>query len=103
LTVLAVSPAQAVVLDFESLALNNTNLNNVETTYTEDGFTLSEAGSQIGRFASWGTLAPQSPGSTALFSNNINGAIRLTQVGGDDLRCGIWGRTQAEASQSESG
>ena len=82
LSVLAVAPAQAVVLDFESLAQNNTAVNNVGTSYTEDGFTVSQVGTQGFPLAVFGTQFTFYPGSTALFDRRANGVIRLTQVDG---------------------
>lgn len=82
LSVVAAAPAQAAVLNFESLAVNNSNLNNVGTTYTENGFTVSQVGSQPFQLAVFGTQATQFPGSTALFNDTVNGLISLTQVGG---------------------
>jgi hypothetical protein len=82
LCVMAVAPAQAVVLDFESLAQNNNTGNDVGTSYTEDGFTVSQVGSQLYPFAVWGNQSNDYPGSTALYNNTANGVTRLTQVGG---------------------
>jgi hypothetical protein len=79
LSVLAVAPAQAVVMTFESLAVNSAFFNNAGSTYTESGFTVV---SQPPTFLAWGTLSTFYPGSTALFSNTSNSNIRLTQVGG---------------------
>lgn len=77
-----VSPAQAVVLNFESLAQNNDFVNSVGTSYTENGFTVSQVGTQTAPLRVWGTQSGNYPGSTALFNDNNNGVNRLTQVGG---------------------
>ncbi|WP_373546667.1 hypothetical protein [Chamaesiphon sp.] len=82
LSVVAAAPAQSAVLNFESLAVNNPILNDVGTTYTENGFTVSQVGNQRFQLGVWGTQSVASPGSTALFNNPANGVIRLTQVGG---------------------
>ena len=52
------------------------------TTYTENGFTVSQVGSQLRPFAVFMTQDSRYPGSTALFNNTIGGLSRLTQVGG---------------------
>lgn len=80
LSILATAPAQAIVMNFESLAVNNASINNVGTTYTENGFTVSQVGAD--QFAVFGTQDNRYPGSTALFNNVIGGVSRLTQVGG---------------------
>jgi hypothetical protein len=77
---LATAPAQAVVMNFESLAVNNNfAINTVVSPYTESGFTLSSPGLTFG-FR--GTLNSLYPGSTALFGNLGNQPITLTKVGG---------------------
>jgi hypothetical protein len=78
-SVLAVAPAQAIVLDFESLAVNDNNFHLHGNTYTEDGFTISSAGTQL---VTWGTQTSLSPGSTALFDNAGFQSVTLSQVGG---------------------
>ncbi|MCA2723050.1 MAG: PEP-CTERM sorting domain-containing protein [Microcystis sp. M048S1] len=72
--------AQAVIIDFQSLEQNNSGVNNVGFTYTEDGFTLDNL--SIASFAFFGTQASRYPGSTALFNNTVGGITRLTQNGG---------------------
>lgn len=52
------------------------------TSYTEDGFTVSQVGTQSSQLAVFGNQETRYPGSTALFNNTGNGLIRLTQVGG---------------------
>jgi hypothetical protein len=80
LPVLAIAPAQAVVITFESLAVNDSNFRLVGTTYTESGFTVS---SLSGRgFLTAGTLRSSYPGSTTLFEDRSIALTRLTQVGG---------------------
>ena len=64
------------------MAVNNSSVNIVGTTYTESGFTVSQVGTQRAPLAVWGTQTSQYPGSTALFNNTPNGVIRLTQFGG---------------------
>lgn len=72
--------AQAVIIDFQSLEQNNSIVNGVGFTYTEDGFTLDNL--SINPFAFFGTQASLYPGSTALFNNTVGGITRLTQNGG---------------------
>jgi hypothetical protein len=82
---LAIAPAQAVILNFESLANNNfLEANSLPgNTYTESGFTLSDlTGISPQPFAVWGTRSPFYAGSTALINNFSGGITRLTQVGG---------------------
>lgn len=81
-SLLAIAPAQAVILDFQSLEQNNDIGNNVGTSYTEDGFTVSQPGTQPYALFAFGTQSRSYPGSTALFNNNRDGVTRLTQVGG---------------------
>jgi hypothetical protein len=82
LSTLAIAPAQAVILNFESLAQNNSTLNEAGTSYTENGFTLSQPGTQQYPFYTLGSTSTQYPRSTALINGNISGVTRLTQVGG---------------------
>jgi hypothetical protein len=78
LSVLAVAPAQAVVIDFDSLPqFNSIGSTGIGTTYTEDGFTLtSSALTYLNR------LEPAYTGSVALFSPNSFGTFRLTRTDG---------------------
>ncbi len=73
--------AQAVIIDFQSLEQNNSGVNNVGFTYTEDGFTLDNL-STPNPFKFFGTQESRYPGSTALFNNTVGGITRLTQNGG---------------------
>ncbi len=59
----------------------NSLVNSQGFTYSEDGFVLENLSTLP--FASFGTLAPQFPGSTALYNNNVNGLTRLTQGNGN--------------------
>jgi hypothetical protein len=80
LPILAVAPAQAAVMNFESLALNDNAVHNAGSTYTESGFTLSYSGS-VGLLY-YGTQYRSYQGSTALFPYSVNNLISLTKVGG---------------------
>jgi hypothetical protein len=71
------APAHAVVIDFESLAVNDNAPHYPPSTYTEDGFNVST----LGVFATWGTQMSYYPGSTALFED-YSGTTTLSQVGG---------------------
>ena len=77
LSTLAVAPAQAVVLDFESLAHADSSTTPIGSTYTEKGFTITG-----GQLSTFGTLESRYPGSTALFDDAISANIQLAQVGG---------------------
>jgi hypothetical protein len=80
LPVLNIAPAQAAVMNFESLALNDNAIHNAGSTYTESGFTLSYSG-QIGLLY-YGTQRSGYQGSTALFPYANASLISLTKVGG---------------------
>ncbi len=89
LSILAAAPAQAVIMDFESLQQNNFLLNIVGSSYTEDGFVLtSTTPSDLNKFVSFGLLSGSSPNSTlgspntALLYNTAGGGIRLAKVDG---------------------
>lgn len=84
-----VSPASAVVLDFESLAFTGfsnqapQSISATPTTYTEDGFTLITTGANAGfGFARYGTASGRFPGSTALLNNTVARDTVLTKNGG---------------------
>jgi hypothetical protein len=72
LSTLAVAPAQAVVIDFESLAQPNATYNFVSTEpYREGEFQIDRpAGNGRYPLAVWGSQASQYAGSTALFDGN---------------------------------
>ncbi|HET7408804.1 MAG TPA: hypothetical protein VFJ13_01260 [Paracoccaceae bacterium] len=74
--------SQATVIDFESLARATDIRHSVGSTYSEDGFTLTQDPIHFRQFSIFGTLDPRYPGSTALFNNQIGNLTRLTQVGG---------------------
>jgi len=78
---LLATPSQAVVIDFQSLELVSSSVNNQGDSYSEDGYTLSETGVNV--FATFGTLEARYSGSTALFSNTSNGIITLTKDDGN--------------------
>jgi hypothetical protein len=80
LSVLSIAPAQAAVMTFESLALNDNAIHNAGSTYTESGFTLSYSG-QIGLLY-YGNQRSGYQGSTALFPYANASLISLTKVGG---------------------
>jgi len=74
--------AGAVTLDFQSLEQVNAAVNNVGTSYSEDGFTFTKGGAEPFDFAVFGTLESRYPGSTALFNNTVSGLTKLTRDGG---------------------
>lgn len=80
---LGASPASAVTIDFESLLHVDSSLVDHGTSYSEDGFTLSQPGGQpFFGLNTFGTLASAFSGSTALLSNTDNGVTELTLTGG---------------------
>jgi hypothetical protein len=82
LSLLIISPAQAVVINFD--ALDDNVSGTVGDTYTQNGFTIRNSpGTAPYNFglAYWGNQMPQSPGSTSLFNNTGTTTI-LSQVGG---------------------
>jgi hypothetical protein len=81
LSILAVAPAQAVILDFQSLEQNNNDFNYVASPYTEDGFKIVDLTYNTG-FYSIGTQTQNYAGSTALTTDYFGSVTRLTQVGG---------------------
>ena len=81
-TVLAIDPAQAVVINFESLTPRITTV--VPSPYTESGFTLSDPalpGFTRNEFAVVGTQEANYTGSSAFYNNSIRATTRLAQVG----------------------
>jgi len=69
--------ANAVVIDFESLRTENGLVNDIGSSFTEDGFKISQPDSQAFDLAFFGTAESRFPGSTALFNNTVDGLIRL--------------------------
>lgn len=85
MSALAATPAQAVILDFQELTVNDTgtyHTNVVGSTYTKNGFTINALNSSNYGLEFAGTAASNYPGSTALFVWASGGSSRLTQVGG---------------------
>ena len=72
---MAVSAADAAVIDFNGLANPNTQL---MASYSEDGFSFT---SPTNNFASWGSTDPDYTGSPALFQNTANGVTTMSQGG----------------------
>jgi hypothetical protein len=77
-----VRAAAPVVIDFESLRVVDADVHNRGFTYTEDGYTLNNLATTSFQFATFGTLEPRFPGSTALFNNTGNGVTELVRTGG---------------------
>jgi len=69
--------ANAAIIDFESLRTENALVNEVGSSFTEDGFTINQPGSQAFDLAFFGTEESRFPGSTSLFNNTVDGLIRL--------------------------
>jgi hypothetical protein len=74
------SARAAVVLDFESLATPNNAVNYIGDTYSDDGFELTNLSPGVG-LGTFGTSESRFTGSTALFDDNADGWIRLSQIG----------------------
>lgn len=63
---------------------NSQNFLRTGSSYTENGFTVSQFGPQApDTLAAFGTQASDYTGSAALFNTNTVGAVQLTKVGGD--------------------
>ena len=89
LLILAALAGQAqagVILDFESLSVDNMGTNDVGDEYVESGFSLVGTTTGLGdgrpEFARFGTIENRFTGSTALFSNSREGLITLSEVDG---------------------
>jgi hypothetical protein len=82
LSILAVAPAQAVILDFQDLERINVGANFVGSTYSKDGFTLVAPASIP--FFNYGTQTTSLyAGSTALLAWGAQDSVyRLTQDNG---------------------
>lgn len=74
--------ANAVVIDFESLQHVDGLTTHHGSTYSEDGFTLTQGANESFALATFGTLESRFTGSTALFNDTINGVVTLTRTGG---------------------
>jgi len=78
---LGAAPASAVTIDFESLEHVDAGFVSIGNSYSEDGFTLSALGTGED-FATFGTLASDFSGSTALFNNIALDVTELARTGG---------------------
>lgn len=74
--------AGAAVIDFQSLEVADGGTHDIGSSYSEDGFTISQPGAQPHPLAVFGTLESRYAGSTGLFNNTVSGLIRLTWSGG---------------------
>ncbi len=83
LSLIHATPAQAIIIDFQSLEQINSSVNDIGNTYTEKGFTFDALAPNLYGFVVIGTLEFRYPGSTALINNTPDGVTRLTQVGGE--------------------
>jgi hypothetical protein len=81
LSMLAVAPAKAVVIDFESLAISDANYHPQGIVYTENNFAIASSTIYSDALISWGTQSSSFPGSTGLL-NNYGQSVNLSQVGG---------------------
>ena len=78
----AIQPAQAAIIDFESLANPGSGFYDVANSYSEDGFTLSVFDPVTLPFVTFGAGEVRYGGSPALYNNNIGGGTRLVRDGG---------------------
>lgn len=76
------SPAMAAVIDFESLVHNDALFLDHGSSYSEEGFTLSQLGSHPFGLSTFGTQASNFSGSTALYNNTVDGVTELILTGG---------------------
>jgi PEP-CTERM motif-containing protein len=80
------APAQAVVIDFESLRHDNSGISDVGLVYAEDGFTfVGQHTSFMPSFGTFGTQESRFPGSTAMFARVIDMNTHLTHTGGAEF------------------
>lgn len=79
---LSTMASQATVIDFQSLEHVDNLIASHGTSYVEDGFVISQPGTQSFPLATFGTLESRYTGSTAMFNNTIGGQTLLTKVGG---------------------
>ncbi|MBL8821809.1 MAG: PEP-CTERM sorting domain-containing protein [Planctomycetia bacterium] len=70
-----------IIIDFQSLEVNDSGYHSQGFTYSEDGFTLDNLSSPF-PFATFGTGEFRYPGSTAMFNDTVLGITRLTKTGG---------------------
>ena len=75
--------AGIITIDFESLRHDDALNTGHGDLYSEDGFTLTETGSQD--FHTFGTLEFRFSGSTSLFSDTIGGTITMTEDDGSEF------------------
>ena len=100
-TALAVQPAHAVVVDFNSLTNAGTGYTSAGTSYTEDGFTFTGiAGPYGNQLIAWNTDDPNHPGNSTNASLTAYFAamsVSLTNGGTFDLQSidlAQWGANQ---------
>ena len=74
--------AQAVVIDFESLACSGTSAQAFAGPYLANGFAFASSVNNPSTFANWCTGNSNFAGSTAMFQNFSGATTTLTKVGG---------------------
>jgi hypothetical protein len=80
------TPAQAVVIDFESLRHDDAGIADVGFVYTEEGFGLTgQHTSFMPSFGTFGTQESRFPGSTAMFAKVIDMNTHLAHVSGSEF------------------
>jgi hypothetical protein len=80
------APAQAVVIDFESLRHDDAGISDVGLVYAEDGFTfVGQHTSFMPNFGTFGTQESRFPGSTAMIARVIDMNMHLMHTGGAEF------------------
>ena len=80
-----VSAASAnIILDFQSLEMVDANIHDWGHHYEEDGYQVDKSG-VVFEFATFGTLEGRYPGSTALFSNEVDATISVSALDGSSF------------------
>lgn len=80
------TPAQAVVIDFESLRHDDAGISNHGSIYQEDGFTFAGQHTSFqSNYATLGTQESRFAGSTALAARVIDMNTHLTYAGGGEF------------------
>jgi hypothetical protein len=80
------APAQAVVIDFESLRHDDAGISDVGLVYLEDGFGFTGLhASFMPNFGTFGTQESRFPGSTAMFARIIDMNTHLAHLTGSEF------------------
>jgi len=80
---IATSAMGQVVMEFDAFEIDNNMVNDIGTSISEDGFTISQDPNDAFPFAVFGQQENRYPGSAAPFNNTVDGLIRLEQDNGN--------------------